>query len=272
MFASRRSVFAVIAAGLSLVSAQSISSQCQGTLTSIVLSDQGTCLNAQALIGVLMAGSNSSLISPINSWLTGLCAEAACSNDTLASLSASLTSGCQTELGSLGFGNVTAGQLTSLVQTVYPTVRQIACLEDTTSNTLCVTEALNGLQAAEGTVTAASLETLLQQIVAASVPDLPDSVKCSDCSKETFLLVEQGFPGLMGSDTESNIDQTCGANFTDGQIPSDVRQTANGATSSSTNSSTNTSKSGDRPTRDISATGFALSSLFAALSAFALLG
>ena len=77
-----------------------------------------------------MANSNASLVGPVNTWLTGLCSQPACNNATLATVSADLVSGCSQELGLFGFGNVTSGQLTGLVQTVFPTIRQIACLQE----------------------------------------------------------------------------------------------------------------------------------------------
>lgn len=80
-----------------------------------------------------MAGQNTSLVDPINSWLTGLCAQPACNNATLAVVSGDLSSGCSQELGLFGFGNVSGGQLTSLLQSVFPTVRQAVCLQKSVS-------------------------------------------------------------------------------------------------------------------------------------------
>ena len=77
-----------------------------------------------------MAGQDASLVNPINNWLTGLCSQPSCSNDTLAEVTDNVASGCQEELGQFGLGNATSAQLTSLVQMVYPTVRQIVCLEE----------------------------------------------------------------------------------------------------------------------------------------------
>ncbi|KAF7790386.1 hypothetical protein EIP86_001341 [Pleurotus ostreatoroseus] len=126
---------------------------------------------------------------------------------------------------------------------------------------------LTELQAAQGTITTASLETLLQELLAESAPDVPTSVTCSDCSKEMFIVMEQGFPGLLGASASSDLSQTCGANFTDGSAPSDVRQTANDSTSSA-DSTSSSSTSGDLPVFDVSAAGVTLSTLLTALFAF----
>lgn len=46
------------------------------------------------------------------------------------------------------------------------------------------------------------------------MPNLPSSATCTDCSKQIFITLEQEFPGVMGSDAESSLNQMCGANFT----------------------------------------------------------
>ncbi len=152
MFFSRVASFAVIGAGIGLASAQtyvlpfsanlnlltttilphchSLFSKCETTLANVVLSSDSQCLNAQALVGVLTTASDASLVSPINSWLTGMCSQPACTNDTLASVVSTIMSGCQSDVSSLGLGNITASQLTSIVQSVYPTARQVMCLKE----------------------------------------------------------------------------------------------------------------------------------------------
>lgn len=107
-----------------------MSSQCQTTLTSIVISPSSTCLNAQALVGLVTTQANTSLISPINNWLTGLCGQPACSNDTLTTLVSNVTTGCSSDLQSLGIGNFSTEEITNVVLQAYPTVRKIACLTE----------------------------------------------------------------------------------------------------------------------------------------------
>ncbi|THG99520.1 hypothetical protein EW026_g2853 [Hermanssonia centrifuga] len=63
---------------------------------------------------------------------------------------------------------------------------------------------------------------------------------------------------------QNEVSQTCGASFIDGSSPSDVSETANTATQADTTSN-------GSPAQGMSVFGVALSSLFAASSAFALL-
>ncbi|KAI9066570.1 hypothetical protein FKP32DRAFT_1621942 [Trametes sanguinea] len=234
---------ATVVAGLQMAgtSAQSISSQCQSTLASIVGSSDASCLNAQSLVGLVVSSStssNSSVVPTINSWLTGLCSRPACTNSTLASVVQNVTSGCSSELSALGLSNVNADELTTLVQTAYPTVRQVACLGDTSNNNaLCVTETLNNLEPYTGTLTVANIESLASQIVSGSVPNVPSNVTCTDCTKAAYNLVQQNFGDLI-SGFSGDVNSTCGASFTDGSQPSSVTQLATDSTQSASQSST----------------------------------
>lgn len=107
----------------------SISSQCQSTLLTIAGSPEADCLNLGGLLPVITAGANSSLVQPINSWLSATCAQDACSNQTLSDVVANLTSGCSSDLSSLGLDSSDEGSVVSLVQQVYPIVREVACLK-----------------------------------------------------------------------------------------------------------------------------------------------
>ena len=112
---------------------RSLSSGCQSTLTSLATSSDASCLNVGGLLSLVSAASsstNASVVSSVDSWAKGMCSRAACSNDTLANLVSNVTSGCSSDLSSLGLGSVDASELTSIVQMVYPTVRDVLCLAE----------------------------------------------------------------------------------------------------------------------------------------------
>ncbi|KAI8993832.1 hypothetical protein BD414DRAFT_264899 [Trametes punicea] len=231
---------AAVVTGLLLAgtSAQSISSQCQSTLASIVTSSDASCLNPQALVGLVISSSssNSSIVPTINSWLTGLCSRPACTNDTLAAVVQNVTSGCPSELSSLGLSNVDSGELTTLVQAVYPTIREIACLADTNNNNaLCVTETLTNIQPYTGQLTLSNLESLVSQTAGGSLPDVPSNVSCTDCVKAMYNVLQNNvgdlFSGLSG-----DFSSKCGTSFIDGSQPSTVTQLATNSTASASQS------------------------------------
>ncbi|KAH9940485.1 uncharacterized protein BXZ73DRAFT_98914 [Epithele typhae] len=231
------SLFAAVA-GLQLVAAQesSISTACQSTLASIATSSDGNCLNAGGLISILSGTSSSTdLIPPIDSWAKGMCSRSACTNSTIATVVANVTSGCSADLASFGLQNVDAGQITSLVQQFYPTVRNVLCLADTkNSSTLCATEALYSLEPTIGTISTSNLESLLTSVLAGSVPSISKNATCTDCSKAQFTLISQAFGDLIPSSVTSTLSSECGSSFVDGSMPSSVTQLASKSSVTST--------------------------------------
>ncbi|KAI0685207.1 hypothetical protein BC835DRAFT_1310136 [Cytidiella melzeri] len=242
MFSSPKFLLAFVglAGAIGYTAAQSISTQCEAGVAGLALNPSAACLNIQGLIGVVTAGSNTSLVSPINSWLGGFCSQAACSNDTLSTVVNTITSDCQTELSSLGISGASPAQLTTLLQSVFPFVKQIGCLQDQSNNTLCATETLQGYEAVNGPLTLPALETLFGQITSSSVPpSVPQSVECTNCSKAAYNILTTNFPGVINSDAQDNVQQLCGADFTNGQTPSGINSIANTDVQSSDNSTTN---------------------------------
>ncbi|EIM79160.1 uncharacterized protein STEHIDRAFT_69864 [Stereum hirsutum FP-91666 SS1] len=230
--------------------------------TSVATSDDGTCINANSLVSLAIAG-NTSLVQPINSWLTGACSQSACSNESISNIITNVTTGCATDLASLGIDidNSTLATIIADVQQYYPTVRQIACLQD--ANELCVTETLDNVQTSLGTtLTINNIVSLVPQLVSgdstANTTALLQNVTCSNCGKEAFNVINSTESALLQSSTGSTIvsdlQSQCGSSFTDGSTASGISQTASGL---STDAS------------DSSAVSFAVGSSFASLLALA---
>ncbi|KAI0812579.1 hypothetical protein BC629DRAFT_1436602 [Irpex lacteus] len=221
---------------IAYTSAQSISTGCQTGLAGLALNSDTGCLNLQGLLGLVTVG-NSSIVDPVNTWLGGFCSQPACSNSTLATVVNTLTSDCQAEMTQLGIQNVSSAQLTTLVQQFFPLVKEIGCLKDDANNTLCATETLKGYESANGPLNVDALKALLGDVEGSSVPPtVPQSVECSSCAKQAFNIVNQQFPGVLNSDAQQNVQQTCGADFTNGQTPSGISSSANNAVQGSSNS------------------------------------
>ncbi|KAL6308236.1 hypothetical protein BKA93DRAFT_605797 [Sparassis latifolia] len=234
------SLGAVLAAvaGAQLVAAQSLSSQCQSTLASLVTSSDANCLDLSSLAGLIVTNSNTSVIGPVNNWLTGLCAQPACNNATLTALVGNVTSGCSSDLQSLGLSSSQIAQLPSVVQEFYPTVRKILCLSDTSNNnTLCATETLTNIQPYTGTLTPSNIKSLISQIAQGSIPNVPSNVTCTDCTQAAFDVFNEAFPNLVTSGVNGTISNECGASFLSSPQPATVSQTASNEVSSSTSNS-----------------------------------
>ena len=87
-------------------------------------------MNAQSLLGLVATTNNASVVPTINTWLTGLCAKPACTNQTISNVVQNLTSGCSSDLSALGLGSIDANELTALVESAYPTIRKVFCLAE----------------------------------------------------------------------------------------------------------------------------------------------
>ncbi|KDQ57754.1 hypothetical protein JAAARDRAFT_130475, partial [Jaapia argillacea MUCL 33604] len=246
-----------------------ISTGCQSTLTALVSSPESACLNAGGLIPIALANSTTSLITPINNWLTGLCSQPACSNQTLSDIVTNVTQGCSAELTAAGLQTSSASALITEIEQVYPTVRQIFCLKDTTdSNTLCITQTLNNLQSVIGPITMSNLEVLIPQITSGSSNvTFPNNVTCTNCIKESYNIIAQNIPSSAGS-FQSPLASQCGTSFTNGATPSGIVDTASSASASASS----TGKSGSMATFSTGGfVGFAASSMMVVLSAFMIL-
>lgn len=72
-----------------------------------------------------MQGVNGSIVTPVDTWLKGLCSRGPCSNDDLAFVVTGILTGCAAE-----FGNIEPSAVIPIVQQAYPTVRKAVCLAE----------------------------------------------------------------------------------------------------------------------------------------------
>ncbi|KZP34161.1 hypothetical protein FIBSPDRAFT_846265 [Athelia psychrophila] len=227
-----RFAIATILTGAGFAAAQSLSSSCQKTLKNVLAANDTACLNPSGLVSIVGAVSNSSstsLVGPLNTWLTGLCAQPQCSNATLSALVTNITTGCSTELNAAGLGVSDPASLTALVEQYYPAVRQAACLKDTSKSTLCATELLTDIQNQVGTLSLTNIIKVVPEIASGSVT-IPSNVTCSDCTKQVYNIANQQFPSLIQGEVASVVGGACGATFTNGAAPTEITEIASTST------------------------------------------
>ncbi|KAF9565527.1 hypothetical protein CPC08DRAFT_747823 [Agrocybe pediades] len=212
-----------LAAFVAYASAQSLSSGCVSAIAGIAGNSDAACLNIGALVPLFTADANTSIVAPINNWVTGICSSAPCSNDTIAAVVKSVTDGCSTDLSAFGFNSGLTGSITTLIQQYYPTARKVACLKDGNDN--CITKSLTDLQSVLGPLTLSSLMTI-------NTENLPVNMTCTDCTKAAYNVIKTDVPSLV-SDAAPSLQSQCGASFTDGNTPSDITQSASDLSSSS---------------------------------------
>lgn len=229
--------FAVLLAGAGFAVAQSLSSQCQSALLNTAASSSAACLNPSGLISLAITSSNSSSIIPgINPWLSGLCSQATCSNSALQTVVTDIISGCSTDLSSLRATTTNSTAIVASIRAAYPTVQQLMCLDDTSTSTFCVTEVLTNIQSARTTLSLNNIVALVTKLVSGQSTGIPSSAVCTNCTKAAYTILSQGLPEIA-STVQSSISSECGTNYTDGQMPSGIQETAS-------NSSSTTSSSG----------------------------
>ncbi|KAJ7780538.1 hypothetical protein DFH07DRAFT_792631 [Mycena maculata] len=201
-----------------------LSTACSNSLTGLLSSPEAACLKPSSLLSFFV-GTNQSIPDTVNKWLSGLCSTGFCSNETLAAIVSNVTTGCSSDLGSVGADvGASVATVTQLVQEVYPTVRNVMCLKDDASNQLCVTETLSNIEDIVGKLSfsdlnLATLTSDFQNVVASA-----SNLACTNCTKAAFTLISpltSQFP-----EAQTGIDALCGANFIDGSSPDTVSQTA----------------------------------------------
>jgi len=264
----KTSILYTFAAAAGLASAQSLSTSCTNSLKGLLASPEAGCLNPSALLSFFV-GSAQSVPDTVNSWLTGLCSTGSCSNDTLAAVVTNITSGCASDFGIAAAGGVPE-TVTQIVQEVYPTARSIMCLQDDTTQQLCVTETLNNVQAIVGKLSFSDLN------VATAFSDFQNilvgakNLACTGCTNAAFALASQlslvsQFPAAE-QQVADQIDAICGANFIGSSSDS-----SNNVTQTAVNEVFTTSQK--KPSSALSlTTNKAAGALMLFFSAFTLLG
>lgn len=207
----------------------SFSIGCMTTLMNMLSDPNVACLNPSMLLPILISSGNDSLITPIDNWLTGMCASQACSSNTLSNVVTNLTAGCAAEFNLPPQSQVS--QTVATVQKYYATARKVACLAS--GNKLCVTSELTLMQPSTGVINLSQSNVnsilLLGQFV------YPPNITCTDCMHGAVTIINQDLPGVIPQASMTRASSTCGTSFVDGGIPPGLIETAVGLT---TNNST----------------------------------
>jgi len=200
----------------------SISNGCQSTLSNLLASPDTSCLNLSAFLSVAFRGTDSSIISTVNNWATGLCGVAPCTNDIIAAVVTNITSGCSTELNRInGFASFPVNRIIQAAQTAYPTARSLLCLQDSSANQLCVTQTLTNVESLLGTLSLNNFNNVISTI--RTLDSVPANITCTDCIKQSYNIIRTDFPSTVGSLTPV-LEAQCGTNFTDGVRPAEITE------------------------------------------------
>jgi len=232
-----RSLFIASAVGSALAQFSNVSAQCKSAIIAVAADSRAECLNPNGLLQVFLQGTNSSIVSPVDTWLKGLCSRGSCSNDSLEFIVTNVTGGCASDLQSV-LGTTQPGSLTPLVEQIYPTARKAVCLADTSNNNeLCVTETLSSVETVTGNLTINKLLQIVPAVVSGNTSSLNGVNLCTPCTKQIYDIAKTDLPAMYAQgDIASKVKATCGASFLDGDSDPKIVQTAsNTATSGKSN-------------------------------------
>ncbi|KAI3618582.1 hypothetical protein WG66_016504 [Moniliophthora roreri] len=238
-----------VATGFAVASAQ-LSQQCTSALASVASNPEaGACLAPAQLVSIVAGDGNSSIVEPIDAWLNSsvfneiidylfsdqshhrVCAVAPCNNETISAIVTNVTAGCTRELSLFGYDSSQNAAIIATVQQVYPTARKVVCLKD--GNTNCVTQTLTNIQNTVGTLSPNNIVDIVANNSTQASLLNAQNITCTNCIKAAYNTINTDFP--LGSDAQSELQQQCGASFTDGQNPSGISQTANTASAQGEN-------------------------------------
>ncbi|KAK0225970.1 hypothetical protein IW262DRAFT_1359021 [Armillaria fumosa] len=128
-----------VSIAFALVIRLGLSTGCVAALSAVSADPEASiCLSLSTLIP-LFGNGNTSIVDPVNTWVSNVCSVGPCSNDTIAAVVGNLTSGCGTELATIGLNTSETDQNIVVAQEGYPTVRKILCLQEQVTHALvCV--------------------------------------------------------------------------------------------------------------------------------------
>jgi len=207
-----------------------VSQNCQNAATTLLSSPFASCTNLVGLISV--ATANGSIVTPVNTWITGICTATPCNSTVLQSASSTVQSGCASDIQS---NNALALGLVEIT-TQYAGVHDVLCLEYTSNSTYCLTDILTNYQTASGKpVTLDTLTAVLGVGFSTFLAGVPTTL-CDDCLHGFVSKLEPivaNSSASAGSALTSAASQKCGSSFADGTVPASLRVTTSAATSTS---------------------------------------
>ncbi|KAJ9478854.1 Midasin [Pseudozyma hubeiensis] len=226
-----------------------LSSSCASGLVGLVASSNvSSCLALPNAVGALTSAGNNSVVPGLQSYLSGsICGSGkpVCSTSELSAANATLLQSCSSDLSSNNGANIPA--LVYYFINSYDKLRNAGCLQNSQSQ-YCLIEEMYALQNATGRqISFSSIQGLLsnETVQGQSLQALAanKTAFCTDC---THALYSTLFPTNSNQRVMGAVEQTCNSSFVDGKIPSSIKSTAQGnSTSTGSSSGSSTTKSGN---------------------------
>ncbi|KAG8723868.1 hypothetical protein FRC09_001447 [Ceratobasidium sp. 395] len=233
---------AIIAAAAVGVLAQGgglgLSSSCQNALNDTANGPAGTCLNVRGFVDIYTETQGSeSLISPVDSWLSSICSQPACTNATIDAVISNFSAGCRTDLVQENVMDDQVQTIVGYIKTYYPVAREVVCLKDSNaSGQFCVSD---GLKRLENQIGAPLTPNNLRNPIYSSLTlnsIMKKNVICTDCMKAGWNMVKPYTDSTDRAEIDSELDGVCGSGFANSPAPASIQRTANSGTQAANDS------------------------------------
>ncbi|KAA1097580.1 hypothetical protein PGT21_011465 [Puccinia graminis f. sp. tritici] len=216
----------------SLAKKSKLSASCQLAAAGLLASEFGTCANILELVSIFDA--KESLISPMNSWITGACSATPCKQEGLAAASQMIRTGCESDLKE---GSIAAVAIYSVI-THYNATREMFCTQYKENLNYCLPSVLGNVedQSGENITTDEVMSLIAGKFTVAdqSFISVPKETYCNACgqaivSRSAMMIdaIRQDPVGIefnyTAGHTVHRISDICGASFENQELPDTVQ-------------------------------------------------
>ncbi|WWC70179.1 uncharacterized protein I206_104127 [Kwoniella pini CBS 10737] len=214
---------------------------CTTQVASLALGDLGSCLQLTTLLPVLSAGTNDSITSTLNTYLTSLCSSSTptCANGTLTSAQSSINSACSSDFSAGGTEAIEIKGLVGLLGN-YNEIYTAGCSKNSTTNDFCVVDALETVSNATGqSVTISYITSLLSgdsSVLSGLESVFSSGSLCTGCVSGIYYEVKQVNSSIATSSYGQALNQKCGSNFGSTALNSTNTSTSTSQTSAASSS------------------------------------
>nr|QBH67482.1 hypothetical protein UE_1416 [Ustilago esculenta]QBH67595.1 hypothetical protein UEMT_2061 [Ustilago esculenta] len=246
-----------------------LSAGCASGLIGIVTSSNvSSCLALPQAVGALTSAGNSSVVPGLNQYLGGsICGsgKTACTKDQLSAANNTLLQSCGSDFALNNGQNIPA--LVYYFINSYDKLRTAGCLQDSKGE-LCLVQDMYILQnvtqqpiSFTGIQSILSNQTAQQQSLMALTAN--KTAFCTECTHGLYAVL---FPNNSNAQLAGAVNQTCSSTFLDGKVPSTLKSTANGNSTSAASIATTKNAAAGVNMGAVTAVGSVIAALAAGLA------
>jgi len=192
-----------------------ISQQCQTGISNLAAnSEASSCLGVNQFTNLFLTNPNTSVITPVQNWLTAFCGAPDCSNATIAAVVTNVSTACATDLQSLEITSSAVQMIIPYITEFFGTAKEVLCLADTSKSEFCAVEIGQTIETATGhPLSLDEFYDAYDTILGGSSP-VNETLFCTACTQGALSILNTNtqISSLLGVAT-TDISKTCGSAF-----------------------------------------------------------